>query len=96
MANSIAATNGPTIDSVLGECAAALQQVAGYRLPATLDRRLLWLSENKESLTPQEREELLALVDLAEERTVEKLRARVVLKQLAELLPQLHTTRARL
>ena len=94
MANSIAATNGPTIDSVLNECAAALQQVAAHRQPPALDRRLLWFSENKESLTQQEREELLALVDLAEERTVEKLRARVVLKQLAELLPHLHTTQA--
>ena len=74
------------------DCETALQQVAGYRLPPALDRRLLWLSENKESLTAQEREELLALVELAEERTVEKLRARVVLKQLAELWPHLQTS----
>jgi len=94
MTNSIAAADRPTIDSVLGECAAALQQVAAYRLPPALDRRLLWLSENKESVTPQEREELQALVALAEERTVDKLRARVLLKQLSELLPHLHMTRA--
>ncbi len=94
MTNSIAAADRPKIDSVLGECAAALQQVVAYRLPPALDRRLLWLSENKESVTPQEREELQALVALAEERTVDKLRARVLLKQLSELLPHLHMTRA--
>jgi thioredoxin-like negative regulator of GroEL len=94
MPNNIAATNGPTIDSVLRACEAALQQVAAYRLPPALDRRLLWLSENKESLTQQEREELLELVDLAQERTVEKLRARLVLKQIAEMLPHLHATQS--
>jgi len=94
MPNNIAATNGPTIDSVLRECDVALQQVAAYRLPPALDRRLLWLSENKESLTQEEREELLELVDLTQERTVEKLRARLVLKQIAEMLPHLHATQS--
>ncbi len=46
-----------TVESVTGDCAATLQRLAGYRLPAALDQRLLWLSENKESLTEPERHE---------------------------------------
>jgi hypothetical protein len=76
-------------EGVLRDCVAALQRVGGYRLPAALDRRLLWLSENKETLTEAEREELFALIEFAEERTVEKLHARAVLKALGEVWPQI-------
>src|SRR5262245_14412728 len=83
----------PTIDNrleeVLSSCVTTLQRVAAYRLPPALDRRLLWLSENQERLTPEEREELLAAVEFAEDRTVEKLQAQAVLKSLASLIPQL-------
>lgn len=74
---------------VLRDCAATLQEVARYRLPPAIDRRLLWLSENKERLTHEEREELLALVEFAEERTLEKVKAHATLKRLGELFPQL-------
>jgi hypothetical protein len=77
------------VESVLRDCVSALQRVAEYRLPSALDRRLLWLSENKERLTEEEREELLAAVEMAEERTVEKLQARAVLRQFAERWPNL-------
>lgn len=76
-------------DAVLQDCATTLQRVADYKLPAALDRRLLQLSENKEKLTETEREELLALVDFSEDRTVEKLHAKVILQRLAETWPQL-------
>ena len=74
---------------VLRDCMATLEQVARYRLPPAIDRRLLWLSENKERLTADEREELSALVDFAEDRTIEKVRAQATLKRLSALFPQL-------
>lgn len=54
-----------------------------------MNRRLNQLSEAKETLTSAEREELLALVELAQGRTVEKLEAQVALRQLDEVLPHL-------
>ena len=83
--------NGPA-ERVLRECVATLQRVAAYRLPPALDRRLLWLSENKGSLTVEERDELFALVDFAEDRTVEKVEAQAALKRLGEIFPQLLRT----
>lgn len=79
--------NNGAMDSLIQKCAATLQRVANYRMPAAMDRRLLWLSENKESLTQPEREELLALVDFSEDRTVEKLEAKMLLQRLAETPP---------
>ncbi len=89
MANGITASVGTSLESVLRDCAGALQHVAAYQLPPALDRRLLSLSESKESLSETEREELMALVEFAEERTMEKLRARAILKRLAETWPHL-------
>jgi hypothetical protein len=79
----------PGLEEVLAGCVAALRRVAESRLPAALDRRLLWLSENKEQLSETEREELLAAVEFAEDRTVEKLQAQAVLQRLARLFPHL-------
>jgi hypothetical protein len=77
------------IDSLIQDCAATLQKMACYKLPAAMDRRLLGLSENKETLTEVERDELHALIDFSEDRTVEKLQAKVLLQRLAEAWPQL-------
>ena len=41
------------MNSAVLECTATLQRVATYRLPAALDQRLLWLSENKEAQRPK-------------------------------------------
>lgn len=79
---------GPA-EAVLRDCFATLQQVARYRLPPPIDRRLQWLSENKPSLTSDERDELLALVDFAEDRTLEKVKAQATLRRLTELFPTL-------
>ena len=87
MVQKTTARNDIAMDSLIQECAATLERVAQYRMPAAMDRRLLWLSENKESLTQPEREELLALVDFSEDRTVEKLHAKLLLKRLAETWP---------
>jgi len=80
--------SGETI-SVLRDCISALEGIATYRLPDPVDQRLLWLSENKESLSAQERDELLALAEFAEQRTVEKVRAQAALKRLADVRPDL-------
>jgi hypothetical protein len=82
----------PALEEVLAGCVAALRRVAKSRLPAALDRRLLWLSENKERLSEAEREELLAAVEFAEDRTVEKVQAQAVLQRLARLYPHLVDT----
>ena len=42
------------INQLLRECAAALQSVANYHLPVAVDKRLLWLAENKEQLNDSE------------------------------------------
>src|SRR5437899_2605276 len=89
MANGAATIIDASREAVLRDCAATLQRVATYRLPTAVDRRLLWLSENKERLTDAEREELLALIEFADERTVEKLEARATLQRLAQAWPHL-------
>src|SRR5262249_42260776 len=89
MANGVMTDAGVSLESVLRDCVATLQRVAAYRLPPALDRRLLWLSENKEKLSAADREELLAAVESAQERTGGKLPARGVLKRLAEVCPHL-------
>lgn len=89
MKNGIATSNGVEAETVLRDCVAALRAVASYRLPRALDRRFLWLSESKEELTAGEQEELQALVEFSEERTIEKLQAKLVLSRLENLWPQL-------
>ena len=76
-------------DAVLRDCFTTLQQVAHYRLPPAIDRRLRSLSENKERLSSDERDELLALVDFAEDRTLEKVKAQATLRRLGEIFPAL-------
>lgn len=76
-------------ESVLRDCMHTLRRIAGYRLPNALDRRLLWLSENKELLDEAQREELAALVDLADQRGLDKVQAQAALNQLAKFYPAL-------
>jgi hypothetical protein len=77
----------PPAEEVVRDCARALQRLAEYRLPPALDRRLLWLSENKEQLTPDDRDELLAAVEFVQERAAEKAQAQALLKRLVEAWP---------
>jgi hypothetical protein len=62
--------------------------MATYELEAPIQQRLLELSENKEFLTRPERDELAALVDFWQKRTLEKLEAQVALKLLGDVLPE--------
>jgi len=76
-------------ESLLQECAEALRRLASYRLPPALDQRLLWLSENKEALTDAERDELMAMAELTEQRTLDKTEAQALLKRMTEFFPYL-------
>jgi hypothetical protein len=84
-ANLTSSQEGP----ILRDCIDTLQRVASYRLPSALDQRLLWLSENKECLDEAQRQELAALVELADHRALDKVQARAVLEQLAKVFPSL-------
>jgi hypothetical protein len=89
MASGVQSVADVSMEALLRDCVSALRRIDEYRLPAALDRRLLYLSENKDTLGESEREELLALVDFSEERTVEKLQAKAMLRRIAERWPHL-------
>jgi hypothetical protein len=76
-------------DLVLRDCMHTLRRIAEFRLPNALDRRLLWLSENKEQLDDEQRNELAALVDLADHRGLDKVEAQAVLMELMKAYPEL-------
>lgn len=84
-APTTAEPTGPAARAAL----ATLRRVAAYRLPPALDRRVLDLGERKESLTPAERDELLAWVAFAQERSIEKAQAELALRRLAAAFPDL-------
>jgi len=79
----------PAWQAALESSAAALRRVASYTLPPELDRRVLELGERKESLTEDERAELMAWVTFTQQRSVEKLEAEVALRRLAAVCPDL-------
>jgi hypothetical protein len=79
----------PQEELVLRDCVETLNRVANYHLPPALDVRLLWLSENKEQLDQTQREELAALIELADQRSLDKVQAMAVLTRLAKLYPRL-------
>ena len=86
---STTAPNESAWRDALASSAATLRKVAGYTLPPELDRRVLDLGERKETLTAEEREELLAWVTFTQQRSVEKLEAEVALKRLVAAFPEL-------
>jgi hypothetical protein len=73
----------------LQTCLEALRAVADYKLDPALDQRMLSLGERKESLGSEEHAELMALVTFTQQRTVEKLRAELALRQLLGSFPEL-------
>lgn len=79
----------PQGEPVLRDCVDTLCRTAKYHLPTAPDQRLLWLSENKEQLDQAQRAELAALIELADARSLDKVQAKAVLKQLAQLYPDL-------
>ncbi|MCE9562501.1 MAG: hypothetical protein K8U57_10660 [Planctomycetes bacterium] len=81
----------PAWQAALSSSVAALRRVAEYELPSELDRRVLELGERKETLTADERAELLAWVAFTQARSAEKLAAQVALSRLAAVYPELTT-----
>lgn len=79
----------PQLRSALHSTETALRRLAEYELEAPLARRLEELSERKEFLGEEEHAELMALVEFWRRRTVEKMEAKVALKELAEALPEM-------
>ena len=77
----------PQFQLAIQACAVALQRMADYELEPSLHRRMHELGERKEFLSPGEHEELLALVDFAYQRTIEKLEAQAALDRLRTVLP---------
>jgi hypothetical protein len=80
-------TEDPQFQSAIQACAAALKRMAEYELDSSLRQRMHALGERKEFLSRMEHEELLALVDFAHQRTMEKLEAQVALDRLRTVLP---------
>lgn len=72
----------------LGGSMATLRRVAAYALPPALDRRILELGERKESLTADERAELLAWVEFTQQRSTDKWQAELALKSLTTAYPE--------
>ena len=81
----------PTWKGALTASVAAVRRLAEYQLPRELDRRILELGERKETLTPDERAELLVWVAFTQERCAEKLEAEVALRRLVSVCPELAT-----
>ncbi|HSF30814.1 MAG TPA: hypothetical protein VLK82_10135 [Candidatus Tectomicrobia bacterium] len=77
----------PQFQRAIQACAVALRRMANYELDPSLHRRMHELGERKEFLCQGEHEELLALVDFAHKRTIEKLEAQAALDRLRTALP---------
>jgi hypothetical protein len=82
-------TGEPQFRLALSSCVSALRRMAEYELDPPIAQRLQRLSERKEFLDQDEHDELLALVDFARQRTVEKLEARLALQRLRDVLPDM-------
>jgi hypothetical protein len=80
-----------TVDSqvraALETCVSSLNKLASYELESALQRRLEDLGARKEFLGPAEHDELLALVEFSQRRTIEALEAQLALKRLREAFP---------
>jgi hypothetical protein len=80
-------TEDPQFQQAIQACMVALRRMANYELEASLHHRMQALGERKEFLNQGGHEELLALVDFAHKRTIEKLEAQAALDHLRAALP---------
>lgn len=79
----------PQLKQAIESCVVTLRRLAEYELEAGINKRLLELSENKEFLKKAEKEELQALVEFWQKRTIDKLEAMVALRLLGQVFPEL-------
>ena len=82
-------TEDPQFQAAIEACAVALRRMAAYEINPTLTQWMHELGERKEYLTQAEHDELLALVEFAQKRTIEKLEAQTALARLRAALPGL-------
>jgi hypothetical protein len=82
-------TTEPQLRQALSATETALRRLADYELDPAMAHRLDSLSERKEFLNEEEHAALLALVEFARRRTIEKLEARLALQQLHAIVPEL-------
>ena len=80
-AKSLSADIAPAIE--------LLKKLATYELEAGVDRFMLDLGENKDSLNGVQHHVLTDLVEFTQRRTIEKFEARVALQRLKHLFPRL-------
>ena len=73
----------------LKACEAALRQVAEYQLPRAVQQKLQRMLDQKESLSEVEHQQLLTLVEAVQERSLQKVKSLVALKQLTDAFPEL-------
>jgi hypothetical protein len=85
---SAISTQDPQLQAAVHNCVRALRRLADYTLPPDLDRHIRDLGERKESLSSAEHEELLALVEFTQQRTLDKLQAELALRQLQPFFPE--------
>jgi hypothetical protein len=82
-------TAEPQVQLALHSCVTTLRRLADYELEPPLSHRLHDLSGRKASLSREERDELRALVDFAQQRTLERIEAQVALNRLRQVVPEL-------
>ena len=77
----------PDFQEAMASCVAALRRVASYELNPSLAGRMEEMGDRKEFLTPEQHDELMALVAFSQERTIEKLQAQSALNRLSAVFP---------
>lgn len=77
----------PKLRAALEEAIEALRRMAEYKLEPELDARMRKLGENKDTCSPQERDEYTAWVEFWQNRTLDKLTAINALQGLRAALP---------
>ncbi len=88
-ASASIASSSSTRRKALRACAEALRLTADYRLPNALQRKLRKALDEKEHVSPSQHRELLVLVEAAQERSLQKVKAQVALQQLVQAFPEL-------
>lgn len=86
---SVISTADPQFQDALDAAVVALRRIADFELDPSFDQHLQQFGERKEFLNPAEHAELLALVAFTQQRTREKLEARLALQRLHSLFPDL-------
>ena len=79
----------PQDEAALQESYEALREIASYRLDPTIAEYMLDLGERKDLLDEAQHKKLMALVDLTQRLTFEKLRAELAMKRIEALCPEL-------